>query len=311
MRSIRTILETLALALPQNSSSGRRRARSTSNPRAVASGSNSPPFRTRRLDGASYGVSTENYSSGNEMDFSFGSPPKGQPPGPPHSPPYYNSDGEEFDVDSDTDLPNPNFYYDNPGWEESSSSTIALTPLDALKARLAPLEHIEALLVAKLVPPNEDEPTQLAPPGSSYLPSPTDSYFSQTNGRGYSNQRSHSWRNQEVFIRPGHGWKGGLARARVNNSPGYPAVSGSGSGSSSTQRPTSAGNTGLETPDEAQEVLNSCRDDMMRLWHDEGVRDVLRRKKVRLEEGSGLCVSGTACSTRLLTLFGYQLPGRP
>ena len=307
MRSVRRILETLALALPQNSSSGRRRARSTSNPRAIASGSNSPRFRTRRLDGAAYSVSND-YSSGNEMDFSFGSPPKGQPPAAPHSHQYYNSDGEEFDVDSDTDLPHPNFYYDNPGWEESSSSTIALTPLDALKARLAPLEHIEALLVAKLVPPNEDEPTQLAPPGSSYLPSPSDSYFSQTNGRGYGHQRSHSWRNQEVFIRPGSGWKGGLARARVN-SPGYPMPSGS--GSSTTQRPTSAGNTGLETPDEAQEVLNSCRDDMMRLWYDEGVRDVLRRKKVRLEEGSGLCVSGTECSMRLLTLFGYQLPGRP
>ena len=53
-------------------------------------------------------------------------------------------------------------------------------------------------------------------------------------------------------------------------------------------RPMSAGNTGLETQDELQEVLNMCRRDMIVLWNDEGVRDVLRRRKIRLEEGSGL-----------------------
>lgn len=50
----------------------------------------------------------------------------------------------------------------------------------------------------------------------------------------------------------------------------------------------SAGNTGLETTDEPQEVLHSCRRDMMQLWNDPGVRDVLRRRKIRLEEASGL-----------------------
>ena len=45
-------------------------------------------------------------------------------------------------------------------------------------------------------------------------------------------------------------------------------------------RPTSAGNTGLET-----QVLNMCRKDMIALWHDEGVRDVLRRRKISLRRG--------------------------
>ena len=52
-------------------------------------------------------------------------------------------------------------------------------------------------------------------------------------------------------------------------------------------RPTSAGNTGLETQDEPQEVLNMYRKDMIALWHDEGVRDMLKWRKIRLEE-SGL-----------------------
>jgi guanine nucleotide-binding protein subunit alpha len=49
----------------------------------------------------------------------------------------------------------------------------------------------------------------------------------------------------------------------------------------------SAGNTGLETPDELQEVLSSCRRDMIELWNDPGIREILRRKKIRLEDASG------------------------
>lgn len=100
-------------------------------------------------------------------------------------------------------------------------------------------------------------------------------------------------------MRPGTGWKGALAKARVSY-PSYSSSIGSSTQSSSTgeevangggmngHRPTSAGNTGLETPDEPQEVLHSCRKDMMLLWNDGGVRDILRRRKIRPEEGPGL-----------------------
>ena len=47
-------------------------------------------------------------------------------------------------------------------------------------------------------------------------------------------------------------------------------------------RPTSASNMGLETQDKLQEVLNMCRKDMVALWHDQDVRDVLRRRKISL-----------------------------
>jgi guanine nucleotide-binding protein subunit alpha len=53
-------------------------------------------------------------------------------------------------------------------------------------------------------------------------------------------------------------------------------------------RPTSAGTTGLETVDEPQQVLHSLRKDMVQLWTDPVVREILRRKKIRLEEASGL-----------------------
>lgn len=53
-------------------------------------------------------------------------------------------------------------------------------------------------------------------------------------------------------------------------------------------RPTSAGTIGFETPDEPQEVLHSLRKEMMQLWADPTIREVLRRKKIRLEEFPGL-----------------------
>ena len=53
-------------------------------------------------------------------------------------------------------------------------------------------------------------------------------------------------------------------------------------------RPHSAGTHGQETQDESQMVLYQCRDDLMALWNDRTVRDILRKRKVRLEERPGL-----------------------
>ncbi len=137
--------------------------------------------------------------------------------------------------------------------------------LETITMRLLPLRHIESLLIAKLVPPNEDEATHL---GLSGMPM---DYLHQV-----SAQTSHnSHRSQrEIFVRPGATWKGGmLQRARNHVGAG---------------RPQSAGTTGQETQDESQAVLNQCRDDMIALWNDPTVRDVLRKRKVRLEESPGL-----------------------
>ncbi|KAJ8508763.1 hypothetical protein ONZ45_g9004 [Pleurotus djamor] len=208
--------------------------------------------------------------------------------------------------------------------------------LDALAGRLAPLRHAESLLIAKLVPPNEDEATQL-PLGqpstyrnshghsgsiAHYQPSIISTHTDITHNTTVTANTKRA--KQEIFVRPGMHWKGALSRARVS----YPSTlsystSAAGSsnsnsasnlqnvsvGSSSSEddfvdqlaskgmssvathsvrpRPSSAGNTGLETPDEVQEALYSCRDSMMQLWGDEWVRDVLKRRKVRLEEGPG------------------------
>ncbi|TFK72811.1 G-alpha-domain-containing protein [Pluteus cervinus] len=296
VRSIRTILDALTFPIvqtPQTSpmSSPRSRARSMSRgpPAHLAStstdwsnGNASQPGSPRDL-----------YDNHHDITYTYTS----SPPPLPHQQLKQQSPHRrapsETSSDNDMNSSNP------------SSTTLATTPLDALKLRLSPLRHIEQLLIAKLVPPNEDEATQLAGPSHSQYPSPivtagagpSSSSAIQPSFMG-SNGMPSNYRNQEIFIRPGNGWKGALARARVN----YPSYSlrpggGSGSGSSSDAyegngyhghvRPNSAGNLGLETPDEPQEVLYQCRKDMIQLWNDEFVRDVLRRKKIRLEEFPG------------------------
>lgn len=125
--------------------------------------------------------------------------------------------------------------------------------LETIAMRLLPLRHIESLLIAKLVPPNEEEATHLG--------------VYQDDSDGLHRHHHH----HEIFVRPGATWKGGmLNKARAFG------------------RPLSAGTTGQETQDESQLAINQCRDDMIALWKDRFVRDILRKRKVRLEESPGL-----------------------
>ncbi|KAJ7669389.1 guanine nucleotide binding protein, alpha subunit [Mycena polygramma] len=123
---------------------------------------------------------------------------------------------------------------------------------DALRLRLLPLRHVEALLIARLVPPNEDEPTRFAPPSSE----------SDSAGGGGGGDRDRGGGGREIFVRPGNRWKG----------PRHASPSGS------SHRPEK---------DEPQEALTACAPVMRALWADPGVREVLRRRKIRLEEGPG------------------------
>jgi guanine nucleotide-binding protein subunit alpha len=152
--------------------------------------------------------------------------------------------------------------------------------LEDLKMRLLPLQHIEALLMAKLVPPSEEEPTSLG----GISGSGSSSSDTQVSGAGHEEgsnswkNKNHgkrgggpSWRSQEVFVRPGSRWKGVLAKTTYGH-----------------DRPISAGMVGLEIIDEPQHVLHECRRDIMALWGDPRVREILRRRKIRLEEFPGL-----------------------
>lgn len=151
-------------------------------------------------------------------------------------------------------------YTSEPDSDSESEHQVSLPyHLEDLRRRLYPLRHVESLLIAKLVPPNEHEATTLGVGGSNSVNGNVSHY-----GRG-SSQPSHAFQRQEVFVRPGASWK-----VRTSG------------------RPQSAGTTGQETIDESQTVLHHCRSDMAALWEDPVARQILRRRKIRLEESPGL-----------------------
>lgn len=158
--------------------------------------------------------------------------------------------------------------------------------IEALKSRLAPIRHIEQMLISKLVPPNEEEATHL---GNGSIGGNGIHYMSSAYGHGHGLHGGNVGRSSgtgEVFVRPTSGWRGALARARVS----YPSFLGegsqNGSGSGNSSGTESIGSD-ADRSDEAQETLNTLCGDMIQLWQDPLVREVLRRRKIRLEEGSG------------------------
>lgn len=268
VRSIRTILDTLAVATLQTPQTS-----PMSSPRFHPNSMSKHPIPpVPQLPSGFIDWSNEAENSGERYDRPGRSPARAVR--------SHRRAPSETDMESDNDMISSN----------PSLATLSSAPFEALRQRLNPLRHVEQLLIAKLVPPNEDEATQLAGPShSQHPPGPTSAMQPSFMG---STTNSSSYRNQEIFVRPGTGWKGALARNRVN----YPGSglwnnsNGSGSDASTHgfHRPNSAGNTGLETSDEPQEVLHSCRKEMIQLWNDESIREILRRKKIRLEEFPGL-----------------------
>ncbi|PFH46789.1 hypothetical protein AMATHDRAFT_77514 [Amanita thiersii Skay4041] len=207
-------------------------------------------------------------------------------------PSYFRMD-DNYRIDSGGESENDTDSEPSARHSNRSSTLLGLSaPVEALKSRLLPLRHIETLLIAKLVPPNEDEPTHLSGPSSTPYPPtaaaqvfpPLPPNLTQLTHHRHGSHASHNPRDQEVSVRSGNGWKSVLARATLNGS----RLSSSGeSNSGPERRSNSIGLAALDSPDEAQECLHACRYDMMQLWHDEDVREILRRKKIRLEEGSG------------------------
>ncbi|KAL4073674.1 guanine nucleotide binding protein, alpha subunit, partial [Scleroderma citrinum] len=146
--------------------------------------------------------------------------------------------------------------------------------LELLKLRLSPLHHVEALLIAKLIPPSQDDTwAPIASSSTSGAPVITPYHHHHP---AYHHRPDQRWRpSQEVFVRPSAtSWKGALAKSFP-----FPA----------SARPNSIDdNTSTATSrDEAQQVLHACCGDVIALWRDHFVREVLRKRKIRLEESPG------------------------
>ena len=85
---------------------------------------------------------------------------------------------------------------------------------------------------------------------------------------------------REVCVRAGSGWKAVLGISSSTSSTPAPRAD------KSRLLKTDAAD--LEKVEEASDLLTACRDDIIALWKDQTVKDVLKKRDVRLEESPGL-----------------------
>lgn len=81
--------------------------------------------------------------------------------------------------------------------------------------------------------------------------------------------------SRDVCVRPGDGWKALFGIHDTHTS----------------KKTSRFGSNQGKQPDEVATVLSLCKDDIVALWEDSIVRDILVTYNVRLEESSGLWVS--------------------
>jgi guanine nucleotide-binding protein subunit alpha len=125
-----------------------------------------------------------------------------------------------------------------------------------IRMRLSPLLTMEAALARKLLPENFDP------------------------------ERS----SREICVRANSGWKTTLERATSPDSrPGSSSVK------SGTRRVNSRpGTSDSRNRDDPTAVLAACKDDILSLWQDPVVRDVLKKHNVRLEDSPGFFLNDAA-----------------
>jgi guanine nucleotide-binding protein subunit alpha len=119
--------------------------------------------------------------------------------------------------------------------------------------RLLPVIHLELSLLRRLDPSGEDEATQL----------------------------SGNWpgRGRESFVRSSVNWKEKVARLRNRGLKRRGGIA---------DESDEGEFMDFDNPEDPNHVINACKDDMVALWSDPVVRQVLRIGNVRLEEMPGL-----------------------
>lgn len=141
-----------------------------------------------------------------------------------------------------------------------------------LKLKLAPLRKVQADLEKRLGS-GAEEPTPFeGGSGTNTTAAPFDQSPYNT---GYAAPSSPT-RRQEFYVRSSTGWKSALEKLR----PARP--------STSSSRDSMEGARGRREAEETSQIIAGCREDMKALWEDKVVREMLTRRKVRLEEGGGL-----------------------
>ncbi|KAF5335495.1 hypothetical protein D9611_012203 [Ephemerocybe angulata] len=157
----------------------------------------------------------------------------------------------------------------------ASPASASISPAhQLLKLRLAPLRRVETDLKRRLGA-GADEEVEDAAVGGGVLGNITnDATFSAARGGAAGGGQLRRKETKEFGVR------------RVKD-----ALEGGGPGDVSGRGERRRGSA--EGEDEATEVIASCCEDIVSLWRDEGVRALLRRRKIRLEDSAGFFLDDT------------------
>ena len=145
-----------------------------------------------------------------------------------------------------------------------------------LKLKLAPLRKVQTDLERRLGS-GAEEPTPFdggAALSSSASPFDSAAASSSTMFGSYPLTNSPP-RRQEFYVRSSTGWKSALDKLRPTRS-------------STSSREGQEGARERREAEETTQIIAGCRDDMKALWDDKIIREMLARRKLRLEEGGGL-----------------------
>ncbi|KAJ7752196.1 hypothetical protein DFH07DRAFT_745128, partial [Mycena maculata] len=157
---------------------------------------------------------------------------------------------------------------------------------EGYRRRLQPLMQLEDHLIRLLRSPEEDEPIHFCPwkgqdpngpPTPTILIPPSTPSLSHGTASSKSSPMSvHGHKSNEVTVHAATNWKEAFwlgKRSKRRNGAHSGEIEG-----------------WWEDPDDPVHTMYDCATCMREMWADENVRQRLRRKGIRLEESSGLCV---------------------
>ncbi|EIM80220.1 G-alpha-domain-containing protein [Stereum hirsutum FP-91666 SS1] len=164
------------------------------------------------------------------------------------------------------------------------TSPLLLGPLQwtdahrTLKLRLAPLKGVQQDLEARLGSAAEEPTTSTSEPHDALPmpPPPLSSVPVTASAAAAAASAGASRRPQEFYVRSRDGWKSALEKLK----PWAPSSSGDSAEETLEKR-------ARRKEEEVSGVLAGCGEAMKALWEDGVVREMLRRKKITLENGPG------------------------
>lgn len=191
-----------------------------------------------------------------------------------------------------TELEDDDYEPASPSLRTGTDDTIGLNrnQFAEIRQRLTPLLDLEEKLISVLASPEaspgEDEATQLVPISNGGAALPENYIVLEPQNQTFTPPRFDT--RKEVFVRSqggSSGWK--KAFSKLGGSGG----SGGGGGKNKKGNPEAARGAAenwAADPEDPVHALSKCKEDMIHLWEDPGVQSVLKKRKLRLEESSGL-----------------------